>query len=153
MLETSSLFVLPSPAPEDETPVVCPSCHGQKRQLVHVDGREKGRHFSRNEVRACWRCNGEGTIPADYMAQIEEAGRLREDRRQRNVGVREEAERLGITPSRLTQIEMGRYGRYSPASDASVVGPSAPAPTPTRSIPLPNPWWTGDKDESNEATR
>jgi DNA-binding XRE family transcriptional regulator len=152
MPETTALFSLPSPAPKDDTPVTCPDCHGQKRALVHVDGRdEKGRHFSRNEVRACWRCGGIGTIPTDYAAQIEEGGRLREARRQRNVGVREVAERLGVTPSRLTQIEMGRYGRYSPATDASVI---APAPAPLKpsaaksSTPPALPWWTGDRDES-----
>lgn len=81
-----------------------PNCDGQKQTYAHV----------RTSTGGGWRwlkchtCDGVGTITVEQAHRIAEGERRREDRKSRMMTLREEAARLGISPTELSRIENGR---------------------------------------------
>jgi DNA-binding XRE family transcriptional regulator len=56
----------------------------------------------------CSICHGSGTVSVARRVCMAEGARRREDRKVRNLSLREEAKRLGITAQGLADIEAGR---------------------------------------------
>jgi hypothetical protein len=91
--------------------VPCPDCGGRKVTLGFVDAFSPSGDCVGTLIRGdCCLCNGEGVISVDRNAQIIAGEELRADRLRRNVSIREEAARLGISPSELSRRERGRFG-------------------------------------------
>jgi hypothetical protein len=59
-------------------------------------------------VLKCFRCGGSGNIPDEMGGWIKIGKQMRENRLKRDISLREEAKRLGILPSVLSQMENGR---------------------------------------------
>lgn len=75
-------------------PVYAPSVSvDQRKPVVELD---------------CWRCGGAGVLTTEQLARIASGDARRAQRVARGVGLREEAERLGMLPSELCDIECGR---------------------------------------------
>jgi hypothetical protein len=89
--------------------MICPSCNGAKRLFAFWDGRDKdGKATSGSGMVNCFTCDGAGEITEEHARRIA-AGRARmEARIARRVTLKEEADRLGITPAELSAIESGR---------------------------------------------
>ena len=89
--------------------IPCPHCDGTGRSrglaMVHfADG-------CRIRRTACMTCKGWGTVPSDYAERERAAEALRLDRIGRNMSLREEAKRIGITPRDLSDREHVRDDR------------------------------------------
>jgi hypothetical protein len=84
--------------------VRCPECGGRKRGIVHLNTTTGGRW----EKRDCLFCAGAGAVRAHKAERWAEGERMREDRKSRLVTLRDEAKRLGISPSELSRREWGR---------------------------------------------
>lgn len=83
----------------------CPVCEGQKGGPGHVNyGGARPCEFKWID---CFRCKGTGAIPDEQAAWIEEGKKRRADRVSRDVSLREEAKRLGISSAELSAIEHG----------------------------------------------
>lgn len=84
--------------------ITCPHCNGDRRVFMFWDGSEhRGSGFVN-----CSTCKGEGFITDEHMTRIVEGKKRRDDRVERGVSLKEEAERLGINPVELSAIERGR---------------------------------------------
>jgi hypothetical protein len=93
------------PTPPPEGNVRCERCQGTgtatgARHFHMADGNHQWQTSW-----SCDRCKGWGHISNEYVAALAEGERLREDRRARNVSLREEAARLGISPVELSRRE------------------------------------------------
>ena len=89
--------------PKGET-CQCPWCEGRKKETVHLSTSSGGRW----EHRDCSTCSGHGFIFREHAERIEAGNLRREDRKARLMTLRQEAERLGISPTELSKIENGR---------------------------------------------
>ena len=89
----------------DELPrlVKCPDCKGKRQVFAHVNygGHGEFKHID------CTRCGGIGAIPEQMLAWIDEGNKRRMERVARAATLREEAERLGLSPVELSKIERG----------------------------------------------
>ena len=84
--------------------VKCPDCNGRKRGIVHLNTASG----SRWEERDCTFCEGVGHVRAHKAEKWREGELLRADRKARNMTLRQEAQRLGISPQELSRREWGR---------------------------------------------
>ncbi len=86
--------------------MTCPDCDGRGSGIACVDCADR----SKSGVREipCPRCAGTGQLTAEQMAAYEAGRKLRNDRVARGVSLREEARRLGITATELSDRENGR---------------------------------------------
>lgn len=84
--------------------VKCPDCNGKKRGIVHLNTVSGGRF----EVRDCTFCEGTGFVRGHKAEKWREGEALRHDRKLRGLTLRQEAARLGISPSELSRREWGR---------------------------------------------
>lgn len=92
---------MPDPSPRDKA-FRCPKCHGTgAHSLVTI-------YVAMNGARKCPTCNGEGEISQEVFDAIEAGERLRIDRISRNVSLREEAQKRGLTPRELSDVEHGK---------------------------------------------
>lgn len=88
---------------------VCPDCAGAKRVFRFLDGRrEDGTAFHSSGYADCSRCAGTGEVSQEDADRYAAGQVLRRDRLHRMVSLREEAARLGITPSELSKRERGK---------------------------------------------
>lgn len=62
----------------------------------------------------CENCGTTGQVADEYIAQYEQAKKIRAERRERHATIREEALRLGCSLSEVADIEHGR----TPKTDA-----------------------------------
>lgn len=89
--------------------MICPDCNGKKQVFSMVCGRySSGGGFSRNGLADCRTCDGTGEISKARVDAITEGQRRRDDRVARGVSQREEAKRLGITPTCRCHFGFGR---------------------------------------------
>lgn len=88
--------------------IECPSCRGAKK----VGGIGCGPGGCKPLVLDCSTCGGVGQITEERVEWMATGKRLREERLARDLGLRAEAERLGIKPSMLSDYE---HGRLNPA--------------------------------------
>ena len=82
-------------------PVLCPHCIGAGRSGFIACG-PQGAHSG---VQFCRTCEGTGHVSAELAERIAEGRRWRQDRIDRRLSQREEAERLGISPVELSKLE------------------------------------------------
>jgi hypothetical protein len=73
-----------------------------------VDGVRDGRRCGWQQQINCPVCEGTGIVSPEKAAAMAEGKRRRDDRVGRRLSHREEAERLGITPRHLSDLENGR---------------------------------------------
>ena len=82
----------------------CPRCKNG-RQFVHLNTTNPKTHGF--QWVHCDFCKGRGEVTVEALRRIEEGKRRRDDRVKRGVGLREEADRLGLTPTQLSRLERG----------------------------------------------
>jgi ribosome-binding protein aMBF1 (putative translation factor) len=86
----------------------CPECKGKgcyhSQRFVNSTS---GCRYEEGE-RECGTCKGTGSITDDHAERIKQGEARRRDRISRDMSLREEAKRLGIKPSELSDIERGR---------------------------------------------
>ncbi len=84
--------------------IPCPDCNASGDITGLVCGPDGG------SIRTmpCFRCKGERAIPSEQAEWIRCGELLRRDRIAHNVGGRERAQMLGITPLSLNDIEHGK---------------------------------------------
>ena len=89
---------------------VCPDCGGAGKQLAmfprYATGTPASARRSSVELE-CWLCGGAGKIDDTVKRRRDEGVRLRKARLARGMGLRREAERLGISASELSKREQG----------------------------------------------
>lgn len=87
--------------------MICPECNGEKklRALCRYGDGSPCRWESIN----CWECGGTGEVTQARLDAIEKGRGMRKSRLERNLTLREEATRLGITPQELSHKENGRF--------------------------------------------
>ncbi len=83
----------------------CPFCGGEGKVMTFACA--ANRRDSRIGPADCSRCGGTGKVTAAQADAYAAGQRMREDRIGRGVSVREEAGRLGVTPSALSRRERG----------------------------------------------
>ena len=85
----------------------CPSCGGRGTLIAAharmTDGSSRwGMKFD------CGQCDGTGEISEQYFQRYERGQQMRKERLARGVGLRQEAERRGMSPGDLCQMESGQ---------------------------------------------
>lgn len=93
------------PANPVSRPYLCPVCLGSPKSIAHFNMGENKPHEWR-EIE-CDACEGTGRVTQHRMDAITEGKKLRQDRIERNMSLREEAQRLGISPVQLSRRERG----------------------------------------------
>jgi hypothetical protein len=97
----------------------CPYCY-EGSISGHRDYRD-GKRRSENFKMTCPVCNGSQEVTAEVAAPKKRGNAIREDRIARGLGMRQEAERLGISPSRLSVLENGtQNARFWELYDSAV---------------------------------
>lgn len=87
----------------------CPRCRGSGRSLLLACGvRQDGSRFSETRATACPACRGAGAIDEVRARAMSQGEAMRRDRISRGLSQRQEAERLGIAPRALNDLELGR---------------------------------------------
>lgn len=86
-------------------PHLCPVCLGNPKSIAHFNMGENKPHEWR-EVE-CDACEGTGRVTQQRMDAITDGRKLRDDRIARDMSLREEAQRLGISPAQLSRRERG----------------------------------------------
>ena len=88
--------------------ITCPSCDGEKGGMALVNFGAQG---CQQMWMGCSQCKGEGVIPEEMLSWMARGEKMREDRFSRDLSLREEAKRLGISVVEYSQME---YGRIEP---------------------------------------
>jgi hypothetical protein len=83
---------------------ICPGCNGRKETFVMACGPKGGFQG----YRPCYRCKGTGEVTEGDLRRMELARKIRQDRVERRVVMREEAARLGVSIADYSNIENGR---------------------------------------------
>lgn len=92
--------------------LICPECKGRGESNALVYGRRaSGGSFCEHRAVRCHRCDGVGTLSPEAMRRYADGRSMAEDRRARGLTLREEARRLGISPTELSDREWGRATR------------------------------------------
>lgn len=86
--------------------VTCPMCDGKKRSLCHVN--YGGSRPNEWKMMDCSTCNGAGRVTQEHMQRLEAGRKLRGERVAKSLSLREEAIRLGIKVTELSDMERGR---------------------------------------------
>lgn len=86
----------------------CPECKGEgKYYSRRFVTRTTGCDYEEGE-QTCFTCDGSGSITDAHATRIEQGRMLRENRKARGLSLRQEAQRLGMKPSELNDLERGR---------------------------------------------
>lgn len=86
---------------------VCPECSGKKQFFAFVNtGVDYKKHYSR--MVDCFLCKGTGTVTHAVIAQVVAGKALRKERLARSETLSQAAQRLGVSPAKLSAIENGR---------------------------------------------
>ena len=86
--------------------ISCPGCKGESSYMALVRyGDERGCVEQRMD---CHQCKGKGQVSSEMLVWIERGNAMREDRLSRGIGQREEANRLGISVVKYSQMEFGK---------------------------------------------
>jgi len=83
----------------------CPDCENGVIIAFHVTYTDGTGEFGKKLP--CSRCDGRGYIPTHTLEWIEQGKKMREERRSREVTLRQEAKDRGITMLELSQMERG----------------------------------------------
>jgi hypothetical protein len=83
---------------------ICPFCNGAKV----IAGIGCGKDGCRVMEVACFDCKGTGQMTEEQLERVAEGRRRQRDRMSRDMTLREEAKRLGISARELSDIEHGR---------------------------------------------
>jgi transcriptional regulator with XRE-family HTH domain len=84
--------------------VVCPGCDGAKAGFAIVCSADR----CRTGMRACDFCKGEGQVSSEAGERWRAGKAMRDERVKQSRTQQQEAERLGISPMELNDIEHGR---------------------------------------------
>ena len=87
-----------------EERILCPECDGKKQRWCHLN--PGGWRWVK-----CLFCDGLGTVNLATCTAWEDGRKMAADRKARGLTLREEASRLGIPPSELSDREWGRTPR------------------------------------------
>ena len=87
--------------------MTCPDCNGEREVDVYFVLRADGICHPHLRL-SCIRCQATGQLPDEMAEWIEAGKKLRTDRLARNMTLRAEAKRLGVSPSELSAREQGR---------------------------------------------
>ena len=82
----------------------CPDCEGSGRTWGIICTRSG----CSDSHMVCFRCKGDGKVPAEMLDWIAQGDKLREDRFTRNLGKREEARRRGMDLVEYSHMEHGK---------------------------------------------
>jgi len=110
----------------------CPTCGGSGTTLAFFAVRNDGRCDPCRSLQ-CYRCAGAGTVPDEMREWIAAGARLKEDRRGRNMTLRQEAARRRMPASALAAMEAGRTSSRCGTPDPSAP-PDAPEDKPEQSV-------------------
>lgn len=92
----------------------CPRCNGEKGgDAIMCGPGSRGYGWM-----PCSFCEGYGFVDSIQMLRYEQGERIRKERCARDVSVREEAARLGITVTELSGIEHGRMPQTAAGYEA-----------------------------------
>jgi hypothetical protein len=97
-------YVKPGPEKLSNGNFICPGCNGRKETFVMACGPKGGWQG----YRPCYRCGGTGEVTEGDLKRIEVARKLRQDRIERRLVLREEAARLGVSFPEWSRIENGK---------------------------------------------
>ena len=100
---TGGRAIPPEAEPE---PPRCPHCGGRITVTACVDYADQ-RRSGVQEI-ACATCQGTGTITPELAQRLEDGKALAQSRKERDLSLREEAQRLGISVRELSDLEHGR---------------------------------------------
>ena len=92
--------------------VLCPGCNGQQRGYGFVMRAGGGCNL---EAIGCFDCGGTGEVTQERADWMTEGRRMAEDRQRRDLSLREEARRRGMTAAELSAMENGRVRPVPPA--------------------------------------
>lgn len=81
---------------------ICPTCEGKGKLSGYACP-----GFRLVEL-GCVTCYGQKEISDEHLQQIEKGKAMRQERIKRGVSLREEAKRLGLSPSDYSAVEQGR---------------------------------------------
>ena len=84
--------------------IQCPECNGSGAGQGFVCTRER----CYSGAMKCFRCKGEGKVPAEMLDWIAQGDKLRENRFTRDLGQREEARRRGMDLVEYSHMEHGK---------------------------------------------
>lgn len=81
----------------------CPDCRGTgtNHVLVNMGG------FCEHRTMTCSNCRGKGAIPDNLLSWAAQGEAMKQDRLERRLSLKTEAERLGIHQTELYQMEHG----------------------------------------------
>ncbi len=86
---------------------VCPSCGGRKTIIAaHALMSDGSSQFGK--VLPCFKCDSTGKISEQHFRWYQHGQQMRAERIARGVGLRQEAERRGMLPSDLCDMENGK---------------------------------------------
>lgn len=123
----------------------CPECNGSGKSgmvPLHVRPVEGYKPTEQNlrdlaaMVAVCHFCDGKGSVPPEQLAWRAIGESWRKARREKSIGMREWAERVGASPGDYCQMENGRIKpdpRYSPLAPAPA---DLPSPERPRIVPV-----------------
>ena len=91
--------------------ITCPQCKGEKEVvgIFPVYAEDVPKEKRKPVVKMpCPRCHGSGDVPEEMLEWMKKGKELKQERLDRGVGLRKEAERLGVKSSELSAVEQGR---------------------------------------------
>lgn len=91
--------------------ILCPMCKGERSLMAHVNygfNPETGGCDGEEKAVICITCDGSGQITEAHAQRIERGKQLRAERIERGETLMAAATQMGLKPSELSAIEMGR---------------------------------------------
>lgn len=85
--------------------LVCPGCSGDRQVFAHVNTQDPETHGF--QWIDCSTCKGAGEITEDMRESIDAGRKARQNRIDRGLTLRQEADRLGVSAVVLSRLERG----------------------------------------------
>lgn len=92
-------------------PIICPECKGRGQNYTVLCVRTTSGGYHKEGNMPCLTCDGTGQLSTEAHQRYTDGRAMADDRKARGMTLRREAERLGISPSELSDREWGRKSR------------------------------------------